>query len=218
MRKFPLVLAVAYGTVCATGVAQKTTLYPEMIVPGDSAAVTAQRVSGAGLCRAHFDRDGRVADVTMVRSTGSAALDEDAMRSARRNWQGLPETTVSVPVKYAAAPLKKGLTIHYDTPIPQYPAWAGRQRFSGTCLLQVLFDAQGKAIFAMVAKSSGSPALDTFTVRHALSHWKSSGGEESILTYPVAYLYREQQAPNKSPQSFSSVPGVQLSPGSNGYF
>lgn len=208
MKKFPLVLAVVYGTVCTPGFAQKTPLHPDTIVPGDPAAdaeASAQRVSGAGLCRVRFDREGRVASATMTRSTGSETLDEDAMRSARRNWQGLPDSTVSVPVKYSTAPLKKGITIRYETPIPHYPIWAERERISGTCLLQVLFDTHGSATFAVVTKSSGNKALDNFTVRHALSHWKSSGGEESVLTYPVTYLYRERkQAEAASPV----IPGL----------
>ena len=212
MKKLPLVLAVVYGTVCTSGHAQKTPSIPEAIIPGDPApadtAATARRVSGVGRCRVHFDHEGRADSVAMTRSTGSAALDEDALRSARRNWRGLPDSTASVPVKYSAAPVHKGGTIRYETPIPTYPVWAERNRYSGTCLLQVLFDTGGKASFAVVIKSSGNKALDDFTVRYALDHWKSSGLEESILTYPVTYLYREHKEPHTTNQPFTNLPNV----------
>ncbi len=208
MKKIPLVLAVVYGTICTSGDAQKTPSIQETIVPGEPVAERAQRVSGVGMCRVHFDHDGRADSVAMTRSTGSASLDEDALRSARRNWRGLPDSTTSVPVKYSAAPVNKGVTIRYETPIPTYPVWAERNRYSGTCLLQVLFDTQGSATFAVVVKSSGHPALDNFTVRHALAHWKSSGSEESVLTYPVTYLYYPP-AGGIDTGTFSS-PGVQI--------
>ena len=219
MKKLPLVLAVVYGTVCTSGNAQKSPSIPETIIPGDpaaeakaDAAPTARRVSGAGMCRVHFDQDGRADSVAMTRSTGSAELDEDALRSARHNWRGLPDSTASVPVKYSKAPVTKGVTIRYETSIPAYPVWAERQQTSGTCLLQVLFDTDGKASFAVVVRSSGNKALDDYTVHHAMTHWKSSGGEESVLTYPVTYLYREHphSAPKRPNQDISTVPGVEI--------
>ena len=209
MKKLPLVLAVVYGTVCTSGNAQKTSSIPEAIIPGDpvpaDTVATTRRVSGAGMCRVHFDQDGRADSVTMTRSTGSATLDEDALRSARRNWRGLPDSMASVPVKYSTAPVNKGGTIRYDTPVPSYPIWAELRQTAGTCLLQVLFNKEGRASFAVVVKSSGSKALDDYTVRYALDHWKSSGLEESILTYPVTYLYREHKEPFTN---LPSVPGV----------
>ena len=207
MKKLPLFLAVIYGTVCTSGDAQKTPSIPETIVPGEPVAERAQRVSGAGMCRVHFDHDGRADSVAMTRSTGSTALDEDAVHSARHNWRGLPDSTASVPVKYSTALVSKGNTVRYETPIPAYPIWAERGKTSGTCLLQVLFDTRGKASFAVVIKSSGNKALDDYTVRYALERWKSSGLEESVLTYPVTYLYREPKPPQPG---LSSVPGVEV--------
>ena len=183
MKKFPLVLAVVYGTVCTSGVAQKTPLIPEAIVPGDAPAGI-QRVSGAGMCRVRFDHEGHAASVAMTRSTGSAELDEDA-----------------------TAPVKKAGTIRYSTPVPEYPVWAERQQLSGTCLLQMLFDPEGKPTFAVVIKSSGNTVLDNYTVRYALSYWRSSGVEESVLTYPVTYVYGTRKVPGSD---HLTTPGLQI--------
>ena len=194
MKRLPLVLAVVYGTVCTSGVAQKTSSVPENIIPGDpaaDAAAMARRASGTGMCRVHFDGDGRVSYAVMTRSTGSMVLDEDTTRSARQNWRGLPSTTMSVPVKYSTVPLDKSNTIRYTTPIPEYPFWASRYHVSGTCLLQALFDAQGGPVYINVLRSCGNKQLDDFTARYASKHWKSTGGEESMLTFPVTYLYHE---------------------------
>ena len=135
-----------------------------------------------------FNSAGRVAEAVTVRTTGSTVLDEDMLKSARKNWRGLPDTTATVPVNYSTTPLKSGGTIRYETPVPDYPFWAERRGIQGRCAVQVIFNEHGSPTFAQVTRSSGCQPLDDSTVKYALAHWKSSGGEESVLTYPVAYV------------------------------
>ena len=154
---------------------------------GRDAEAISHRASGLGECRVRFNSAGRVVEAVIVRTTGSAVLDEDMIKSARKNWHGLPDTMATIPVNYSTAPLKTSGTIRYETPMPEYPFWAERRGLQGRCVVQVIFNEHGSPTFAQVTRSSGSQPLDDSTVKYALTHWKSSGGEESVLTYPVAY-------------------------------
>ena len=210
MKRLPILLAVLQGILC-TAAAQSTSSPSGAVVTTDSAPrlaeVISHRASGSGVCRVRFNSAGRVAEAVMVRTTGSAVLDEDMLKSARKNWHGLPDTMATIPVNYSTAPLKNSGTIHYETPVPEYPFWAERRGIQGRCVVQVIFNEHGSPTFAQVTRSSGCQPLDDSTVKYALAHWKSSGSEESVLTYPVAYVlhhspFTEGQALPPSVQSF----------------
>jgi len=64
----------------------------------------ARRVTGSGVAKLTVDGGGRVVEVTMVRSTGSAVLDAATISGLRR-WRFAPGTvsTVQTPVTYTLA-------------------------------------------------------------------------------------------------------------------
>ena len=208
MKRLPIFLAVLHGILC-TAAAQSTSSPLGAVVTTDSASRDAEAIShrgsGSGECRVRFNYAGRVVEAVTIRTTGSAVLDEDMIKSARKNWHGLPNTTATIPVNYSTAPLKSGGTIHYETPVPEYPFWAERRGVQGRCVVKVIFNEHGSPTFAQVTKSSGSQPLDDSTVKYALNHWKSSGGEESVLTYPVAYVLH----PSQTKEGSMAAPWVQ---------
>ena len=182
-----------FGLLCTTQ-AQKTALPPITGVPGPTASpapvLTDVRLNGVGSCRIHFNAAGTVDRAEVVKSSGSSLLDNHMVATARKSWHGRPNTTVSVPVKYVNVPVmaQTGGVLEYDTPLPMYPDWARDNGMHGRAVLQVIFNEHGTPVYAGVLKPSQFKLLDDYTVKFVLSHWKSSGGEESMITLPVNYV------------------------------
>ena len=191
-----------FGLLC-TSRAQKPALPPPGGSSGPAASpapvLTDVRLNGVGSCRVHFGANGVADNATIIKSSGSNALDNHLVNTARKQWHGSPNTTVSLPVKYVNVPVlaQTGDVLEYDTPLPEYPDWARDNGMHGRSVVQVIFDLHGTPVYAGVLKPSKFKLLDDYTVKFVLSHWKSSGGEESMVTLPVNYVLLK---PNSGPQ------------------
>ncbi len=200
MKRCSLLLVLLFGMIGTTP-AQKTASSPDPGAQSPDAAkgpaLLDHRLNGAGKCRVRFDANGEVASIVITKSTGSATLDAATVTAARRNWHGLPNSTTSVPVKYFDVPLlaETGAPLQYETPVPPYPAAARMNRLQGTGIVQVIFNVQGKPVYAGLIKSFNSKSLDDDTISYIMSHWKSSGGEDSMITIPVKYVLKPVAAP-----------------------
>ena len=193
MKKLSALPLFMFGLLCTTQ-AQKTSPAPVSGATGRAAppmpVLTDVRLNGIGSCRIHFNATGVVDRAEITRSSGSSVLDNHLIATARKHWHGRPNATMSVPVKYVNVPVlaQTGGVLEYDTPLPAYPEWARDYGMQGRTVLQVIFDEHGAPVYAGVLKSSSCKPLDDYTVKFVLSHWKSSGGEESMVTLPVSYV------------------------------
>ncbi len=189
MKRCSLLLFLFLGML-GTAPAQQTAPSPDAGVP--SPALLDRRLNGTGKCRVRFDVNGEVASIEITKSTGSTVLDDATVAAARRNWHGLPNSTTSVPIKYFDVPLlaATGAPLQYETPVPPYPMAARMNRQQGIGTVQVLFNAQGKPVYADMVKSFRFKTLDDDTVSYVMSHWKSSGGEDAMITIPIKYVLK----------------------------
>lgn len=193
MKRLPILFVFFFGALCTTPAQVSAPRSGSAAQPPEGTPAPKlldQRLTGSGMCRVHFDAKGCVASVAITKSTGSPLLDNNTLAAARRDWHGLPNLTASVPIKYLDAPLMAatGAPMEYRTPVPDYPDAAKPVNAQGRGVVQVAFDLQGNAVYAGIVKSFGSKILDDHTVAFAKENWKSSGGEDSMITLPVAYV------------------------------
>lgn len=77
--------------------------------------------------------------------------------------------TDTLPSTPAAQPMQLA---YRSAPAPAYPRVALQQRLSGTVLLQVLVDVDGRPLDVTVARSSGARVLDEAARMQVLKHWR----------------------------------------------
>lgn len=152
--------------------------------------------------------DGSVADVQVVKSSGSPRLDEAAVEGAR-SWRYVPAMQngkpVSVPwttrVQWRLEDSSDDLRAHriamLQASASDFPSDATRPTEEHLTLLSLQVSNEGKVSHVQVVRSSGDPKLDAAAAQLALSRVKSRPA--AINGKPVATL----------------VPLVVIWPGSN---
>ena len=160
---------------------------PPIYYPPDASDVYEQ---GIGTVKATTDEKGRVKEAVMIRSTGQARLDEDAVATAKRKWRGPASSSLAIAIAYRMPPLppdhKSISSKGWHTPIPFYPFNARVDRNRGSGIVRVSTDARGQVVRASMIQPTGAPDLDENTVNFALAHW--SGPPNSVCRVPITYL------------------------------
>ena len=153
------------------------------------------REQGYGIVRVTCDATGKAVDVVMARSTGYDDLDENVLAYARAHWSGLPNTRFRVPVDYrltgphgGTRDLPKASPGGWYTPIPRYPTDSVRFMESGSGVVKIATDANGRVAKAEMIKSTGARRLDDVTIDYAMGFWK--GPPKSIREVPVSYVLK----------------------------
>ncbi len=106
-----------------------------------------------------------------------------------RNETVDPGPSISTPIP--------GTHLEYaNAPPPLYPRAAIRERMTGTVMLQVLVDIDGRPLEASIAQSSGHRELDRAALDHVLKRWtfrpamKNGRAVQAIGLVPIAFNLR----------------------------
>ncbi len=75
----------------------------------------------------------------------------------------------------------------YVTPHPPYPAMSRILHEHGTVVVKVTFAKEGQVTAVKVVKSSGYQNLDGNSVNYIKTRWRSTYGQERVLTVPLTY-------------------------------
>ncbi len=95
-----------------------------------------------------------------------------------------------------AQPLAGAHLEYANAPPPVYPRAALRDRLTGTVMLQVLVDTDGRPLEVTIAGSSGHRELDRAALAHVLKHWtfrpaiKEGQAVQAIGLVPIAFHLR----------------------------
>ena len=149
---------------------------------------------GFGIVHITCDNSGKVAQAVMTRSTGYDDLDENVLNFARAHWHGQPNTRFSVPVDYrligSHADTAAGKTPpgEWFTPMPHYPRASVKFLESGSGVVKIATDANGRTIKAYMIKSTGVKRLDDATIDYAIGFWR--GPKNNSREVPVRFVLK----------------------------
>lgn len=95
-----------------------------------------------------------------------------------------------------AEPMSGAYLEYAIAPPPVYPRAALRERLTGTVLLEVLVDVDGRPLEVTIAQSSGHRQLDRAALEHVLKRWtfrpamKNGQAVQAIGRVPIAFNLR----------------------------
>ncbi len=167
--------------------------------PPDAIRPEAQRTARI---RFTIDKDGHPRAVQIVESSGSAKLDEAAVKGIQ-TWTAYPEwvgESAEVPVTFETShggAFKKGTSEWAPTnwqgyityhPVPEYPFQARAQHMTGSGLYMITFSPDGHAEKVEILQTTGSALLDSSVVQ-AFQRWRAvANAPFSQAKIPVTFL------------------------------
>ena len=149
---------------------------------------------GNGVVRATTDARGNIRSAVIVKSTGFDRLDADAVDNARRHWHGPASSSLDIPVMYrldhGVPASRPGLGKSWFMPPPNYPRQVEQFHGTGSGVIRISTDGQGRVVRAAMIQSTGNETLDENAVNFAEARW--SGPSNSTRTVPLIYriIYR----------------------------
>jgi TonB family protein len=155
-----------------------------------------RHITGYGICVLQVRPDGTVRDATMIRSTGSAILDNATVQTFRR-WLFVPGRAdeVKIPIRYNSYDIEL-LTPNFTAagarttfnPKPEYPESLKKRGIGGQGEFLMHVDLKtGKVTSVDVLKSTGVAPLDESCVR-AFRQWPLVHNTERTIRCPVEFV------------------------------
>jgi len=108
----------------------------------------------------------------------------------RRAAPPAPGPVATAPGSGTAPATSRGKGGKPKTPQPPYPAFARSGKMTGTVVVSLLVDAAGSVTSATVARSSGHPALDSYTCNYIRRSWRWPEGGRRTFNQPVSFRLR----------------------------
>lgn len=131
-------------------------------------------------------------------STTPATNNEVIVENGRIAVETAATATETIDAGPAVSILLAGAYLEYaNAPPPVYPRVALRDRLTGTVMLEVLVDIDGRPLDVKIAQSSGHRQLDRAALEHVLKRWtfrpamKDGQAVQAIGLVPIVFNLRD---------------------------